>query len=145
MNIQREHYDIIVGDKLPFLKTIRFIFEGWTDEEERKKYMSDVRFFETESTDGHIQPRVPAARSILQFVCWERKHPIRDGINVPAIGTICDVIYYWKTASPEEIRDYFASHGIAMRPAEPFFKPRKLMTWWQFLMWKIKGSPDLAI
>ena len=140
MIFQGKNYDLVVGKPRPQFKTARFVFEGWTDEEQRNKYMGSISDFEIENNAGRVLPRTPAGRAIIKLVCWEAEDAVRDEDIYPAIGTICDVTFRHELASAEEIRNHFAAHGIALTPVEPFIKAEKTMTWLRFWAWKLFGK-----
>ena len=135
--IEKDDYTLVVGYPDPYLRTVRFIFDGWSDPQMQAKFYGDLKFFEEEVVGGNVNPVPPCAKAIVNLICREgtkNENIERGDTSVsPPVGTLFDLTYNPTTAKVEDIEDFFRSSGIAFHRAEPFEKPRVVKSWWQWL------------
>jgi hypothetical protein len=131
--IEKKDYDILIGKPFSDVTTVQYVFDGWTDEQQKRLYMSDLDFFEQESAASRVMPLSPIAKSIVRILTWDevRSSGTWGEFVSPSVGTIFDLTYWHGQATPEDIESYFRSHGIALHRATPFIKPQKSL--WQLI------------
>ena len=128
-----KNYNLIIwrNNKVNIVTTIRYIFDGWTDQKQRQLFHSSITFLETEASAGRTTPSLTASGISRLFT----NLPEIYGVGTQ-VGSLIEIDYITTVGSPAEFENFFVAVGIAVHRADPFVKPIK--TIWQVLREKLR-------
>lgn len=107
-------------------KTIRYIFDGWTDTDKKNTYHGSLSFLESEASADRTTPSLKTGgihRLSLDM-------PEIDSVGTQA-GSVIEIEYFAVVDKTEMFENFFKKFGVAFHRAEPFYKPVK--TLWQII------------
>jgi len=101
------------------MATVRFVFEGWKDRTAADRFHESISYLDAETA----AKRNPGPDGMYCIRCRGKGEPTRDAVlEVTYDNALCD---------PEKLDMFFATSGVAVHHADPFFKPVKSL--WQAL------------
>jgi hypothetical protein len=106
------------------IKTVYYIFDGWTDENKKKLFNGSVVFLSEEAGGLRHSPTLKDAG--IFYI--EGENEIQDGAQ---IGSKLRVAYFVDYSTPEKVEKFFSNSKIAVHRADPFEQPPKKL--WQVL------------
>ncbi len=130
-HIERKNHILFIGKPPDELRIIRYVFDGWTNEDQKKKFFGSVMFLWEEACAGRIMPMLRGSN--LFFILSTANE--LDDEGTPK-GSILKIEFEDSWGSIEKIEKFFNDSGIAIYRAEPFEKPVK--TIWQIIGEKFK-------
>jgi hypothetical protein len=133
--IEKKDYILFIGfSKNHWVKTARYIFNGWTNEKNRKICQGDIDCFCSEVASNKVLPELENLHNLFKqahILYISSVSADNSGYGTPK-GALLKIPYYFKTEDkPEKIETFLKKAGITVYRAEPFIKPIK--TIWQLL------------
>lgn len=119
-------FNLVIWRNKGNIQTVRYIFDGWTNEEIKKKYFGSISFLESEASAGRTIPSL--GRGGICRLLTDLPEIENAGTQV---GSVVEIDYITTAGSPEMFEHFFKELGIAFHRSDPFFKPIK--TLWQAL------------
>jgi hypothetical protein len=123
--IERKNYILFVGIVDKRMKTVRYIFDGWSNEDQKKDFFGSIEFLSQEAGAGRISPTLDDAK----IACI--KSVIDEDKGGTPIGSLIKVLFDSKNSDLDKIEHFFRESKVKVHRAKPFVKPVK--TIWQVL------------
>ncbi len=130
--IEKKDYILFIGWPSKYLESLFYIFDGWSNPEQKKRFFGSIDYFSQEVGAKRTEPTLIGADI---FVTRSTANEI-EGEGTP-VGGVIKVSYNKLQTNPEKIDEFFNKSGIVVRRANPFFKPVK--TIWQVLKEKLSS------
>ncbi|MFH1235334.1 MAG: hypothetical protein V1685_00145 [Parcubacteria group bacterium] len=118
--IERKNYILFIGWPPKWLETARYVFDGWKNNEQKKRFFGSVSFLSQEAGAGRISPALSDAK--ILFIKDDTDEVKGEGT---VAGTVLKVAYDNRGSNPEKIENFFEQSGITIHRADPFIKPIK--------------------
>lgn len=122
--IEKEKYTLFIGWPSKNLESVFYIFDGWSDSEQKKRFFGSVDYFSQEVGARRTELKLVGADI---FTTKSTANEIKGKGTL--VGGIIKVNYNKLETNQDRIDDFFKNSGIMVRHANLFFKPVKSI--WQ--------------
>ena len=121
IEIERKTYLLFIGIGRPFHKynTAFYIFDGWIDEQTKRRFQASLTVLGEEAGAGRVTP------TLTEAGIFDIGTPSESDNRGTLLGSIIKVLYSNRYSNPQKIEKFFTESKVAVHRAEPINKPTK--------------------